>query len=123
MIEALNNYDWEEVFGEGTGGNCGPIIPDTVPPGSAVSITTFGREDVVEIGGMVEGENDGPDWVIWGRLNDGRWFSIRAGCDYTGWNCRAGNSGNVANTRDEIIAFGLSNEERERLNLTGPVGA
>lgn len=116
MLEQLNDYDWAEVFGEGGGGNCTPIIPN-VTPGSNVSGATFCREDVAEISGMVEGENDGPDWVVYGRLTDGRWFVARGGCDYTGWDCQAGNGGDVADSKDNIIRFGLGTEERQRFGI------
>lgn len=116
MLQELNDYNWAEVFGEGSGGNCTAIIPNT-PPGIEVDGKTFSREDVVEISEMVEGEHDGPDWVVYGRLADGRWFVARGGCDYTGWDCRAGNGGDVANTKDEIIRYGLTQEERERFSI------
>ena len=74
--------DWPEVFdyANGTGGS-----PKATPPGSSVSEVPFDCADVCEIIACQDGENDGPDWVMVGRLWDGRFFSIRAGCDYTGW--------------------------------------
>ncbi len=113
MLLALDGYDWAEVFGEGTGGNCTPIRPDA-PPGSDVSLDTFCRDDVRKIYGQVDGENDGDDWIVWGSLKDGRWFVARGGCDYTGWDCRASNSGNVAKTKKQLIRFGMSEDERKR---------
>ena len=116
MITELDTYDWSEVFGEGSGGNCGPIIPD-YPPGETISAETFGREDVVQILGMVEGENDGSSWIIYGRLRDGRYFFAKASCDYTGWDCQAGNQGAVANTREALVTFCMDDEDRERFGL------
>lgn len=117
MDERLNDYDWEEVFGEGTGGNCTAIVPQPSPLSYAGSLETFKRDDVVEIYNMQDGDNDGPDWIIYGRLKDGRFFAARGGCDYTGWGCRASNSGAVAASREDIERFGLSNEERNRFGL------
>ena len=117
MLKELEGYDWEEVFGEGSGGNCTPIHPNKPPFDKTTSTATFSRADVAEIKGQVEGENDGPDWVVWGRLSDGRWFVARGGCDYTGWDCRAGNSGDVAATEEHIITFGLTEDERNRFEL------
>jgi len=117
MNARLNNYDWAEVFGEGTGGNCHPIIPQPCPPSYSGSLATFSREDVAEIFQMEDGENDGPDWIIYGRLADGRFFAARGGCDYTGWDCRAGNSGDVAASKDDIIRYGLTDEERKRFGI------
>ena len=115
--DELGDYNWEEVFGEGTGGNCTPIVPNRQPPTAEISIETFGRADVAEIFKMVDGENDGPEWVVYGRLRDGRFFVARGGCDYTGWDCQASNSGDVANTRSEIERYGLSDDERSRLGI------
>lgn len=117
MIESLDNYDWAEVFGEGTGGNCTPIIPNPQPPTCGISVETFSREDVEEIYGQEDGENDESDWIIYGKLKDGRFFAARGGCDYTGWDCQASNSGDVAATKEDLIQFGLSEEERVRFKL------
>lgn len=120
MLKELDDYDWAEVFGEGSGGNCTPIIPNLFPLDKETSPATFSREDVVLIKGQVEGENDEADWVVWGQLKDGRWFVARGGCDYTGWDCRADNSGNVASSEAAIIRDGMDNGERERFELTLP---
>lgn len=117
MLKELDDYDWAEVFGEGGGGNCTPIIPQPQPPTSNVPTTQFGREDVEKIYKMEDGENDERDWIIYGRLKDGRYFAARGGCDYTGWDCRASNSGDVALTLAEIRRFGLSDDERQRFGV------
>lgn len=117
MLEELNTYDWAEVFGEGDGGNCTPIVPNLLPTDNVTGGGTFSRENVVEIAGMVEGENDGDDWVVYGLLKDGRWFVARGGCDYTGWDCQASNSGDVASSKEDIIRFGLTENERDRFGV------
>ncbi len=43
MLQALNDYDWAEVFGEGSGGNCTPIQPDRAPFDTTTSTATFSR--------------------------------------------------------------------------------
>ena len=116
MLKQLDDYNWAEVFGEGSGGNCTAITPQPAP-GYEGSITTFSREDVKTILGMSEGERDEREWVIYGKLNDGRYFVARGGCDYTGWDCQASNSGDVAATKKDIVRFGLTQEERSRFNL------
>jgi len=118
MKPELDNYDWSEVFGEGTGGNCTPIRPQPQPPSYKESLETFGREDVDEIIAMDDGEHDSKDWIIYGRLKDGRYFSARGGCDYTGWDCRASNCGDVAASREDIERFGLTDDERKRFSIT-----
>lgn len=120
MLKELDNYDWAEVFGEGSGGNCTPITPG-VPIGDTTTVkSTFCREDVTEICGQIDGENDGPDWVIWGRLRDGRWFTARGGCDYTGWDCQATNSGDVASRKEDLIRFCMTLDERKRFGVLLP---
>lgn len=114
---ALNDSDWAEVFGEGGGGNCTPIIPNPQPPTSEISVKTFGRADVAEIFKMEDGENDGPPWIIYGRLHDRRYFAARGSCDYTGWDCQADNSGDVAKTHLAIERYGLSDDERKRFGI------
>lgn len=118
MIPELDDYDWAEVFGEGCGGNCTTIAPLVQPPGADVSNASFGREDVDFIIQKVDGENDGDSWVCYGLLKDGRYFAARGSCDYTGWDCRASNSGDVAATEEHIIRFGLGADERSRFGLT-----
>ncbi len=117
MLKELDNYDFAEVFGEGSGGNCTAIMPSRCPVDDETPLGTFSREDVGLICGIQDGENDERDWIVWGQLKDGRWFIARGGCDYTGWDCQAGNSGNVATTQADIIRFGMSEDERERFGL------
>lgn len=117
MLTELDTYDWAEVFGEGNGGNCTPIRPNIRPGDEETSKETFSREDVELIRGQIEGENDGASWIVYGKLKDGRWFVAAGSCDYTGWDCQAGNHGYAASSEDEIVRFGLDKEERERLNV------
>lgn len=72
----LEDWNWLEVFKYATPGTA---RKDDCPT------YAFDRVDVKRIAGIQDGDNDGPDWVCYGELWDGRWFGIRAGCDYTGW--------------------------------------
>lgn len=76
-MATLSGYDWEEVFKYGQ--------PEVAVPGITTDTSNFDLTNVEEIYASVEGEGDGPDWVAYGKLKDGRYFSIAAGCDYTGW--------------------------------------
>ena len=102
------DYNWEEAF---------DIIKPVPAIFSGVSADPVAIEDVEEIVASVEGENDGPDWVMVGRLKDGRWFAVAAGCDYTGWDCQAGGNSCVAGSLAVIIRLGLTDDERQRLEL------
>ena len=77
LTEFQHSADWWYIFDH--------YMSPSPTLGSTVSTEPFDRSDVVEIVALVEGENDGPDWVGVFRLHDGRFASITAGCDYTGW--------------------------------------
>lgn len=36
------------------------------------------------------GENDGDDWISFGKLTNGSYFLYTGGCDYTGFDCQGG---------------------------------
>lgn len=122
MLEALEGYDWAEVFAAAGGGEgtYNPGQPTAVRFGRKVSVAPFVRADVATILAIAEGEHDGPEWVVAGRLNDGRWFVARGGCDYTGWDCQSDASAEVAATKVDLLTFGLTEGERDRLNLVAP---
>jgi hypothetical protein len=126
MLEALNEYDWAEAFGfageKGTeaerwdgDADIDPCLPDV-----EMDTSPFGREDVEEIAGISEGENDEEDWRIYGRLKDGRWFYLEAWCDYTGWDCRAGGHVKIARTREECERYALTDRARQKFGLPTP---
>jgi uncharacterized protein (TIGR02996 family) len=63
-------YDWKEVFGQGSGGNCSQKA-DACPPDSGVDCTPPNIEDVVEVLAASNGEGDGAEWVGLFRMGDG----------------------------------------------------
>jgi hypothetical protein len=86
----LEGSDWMYAFayaGEPNQGRCdGTLsIKRADPRDRSTSLTPFSRWDVAEVLGLSEGENDGKNWLVYGRLLDGRYFFLSAGCDYTGW--------------------------------------
>jgi len=116
-IEELNNsYDWAQVFADENDGN---VSKDTteVPPGSDVNTSPASRSDVKEIIAAVNGENDGEEWIGVFLLNDGRYLIAQGGCDYTGWDCQAGNSMTVAKNMEDVLQYGLTDEEKIRLGF------
>lgn len=75
----LTGSDWKEVFKYAK-------APEMANPhGQPVNTDPFTREGVLLVKASQEGDREGPDWVCFGKLKDKRWFSFRAGCDYTGW--------------------------------------
>jgi len=85
--------------------------------GTTCSVERFELKDVAEVLGSAEGENDGANWIVIVRLNDGRFAFVTAGCDYTGWGCRDGGHVMVAPSLPELLLLGLGDEERERLGV------
>lgn len=87
MLNEIDDWTWNEVFafaGKDDGSNSGQ--PErALPNDTDTSVEPFGREDVESIIAMDDGENDEQDWLVTGKLKDGRFFFINAGCDYTGW--------------------------------------
>lgn len=83
------DFDWEYVFrfADGTADNYPgePDVRTTELAEKDTDTSPFGSSDVDYMIAMSDGENDEQDWVGAGRLKDGRWFYIEAGCDYTGW--------------------------------------
>lgn len=81
-LKAEDKYsDWDEVFKYSS--------PKPIDTRAVLfddcSNAPFRINDVVRVIASVNGTNDGPDWVMVGQLQDGRYFKIRAGCDFTGW--------------------------------------
>lgn len=74
-------------------------------------------DDVEEVLGSVEGENDGPDWVGVFKLKDGRFMVVRAGCDYTGFGCRDGGSSDFSDDIRHLERYCLTDDERFRLGV------
>lgn len=118
MLERLKEFDWQQAFGyAGEPDTCGtPSVVECIP-GVGIDASPFTCADVDEVYFADDGENDGKDWVIAGRLKDGRFFGLRAYCDYTGWDCCAGGHARIARSYDEMIWFALEPDERERFGL------
>lgn len=83
----LDDYGWREAFGYAGEPDTCAEAPDVKPaaPGMDVATSPFRLRDVAEVIAVREGENDERNWFCVGRLFDGRWFALDAGCDYTGW--------------------------------------
>lgn len=92
-LEMRGDYDWSEAFNFAEG---------------------FDKGDVVEIAHYADGDNDGPAWVMVGRLEDGRYFYLSAWCDYTGWDCVAGGDSATGESLEDVLRF-ATDDERERM--------
>jgi hypothetical protein len=120
MLQQLNNFDWQCAFefaGERTEYQFGVANIRAAHPMSKVPLDPFSREDVEGIAHIAEGENDEKNWILVGLLKDGRWFTLDAGCCYTGWDCSGGGEAALATTYDGAVRFGLSAIARQRLGI------
>lgn len=120
LVIPMDDYDWREAFacaGDPEGGNNSADVRPALPT-SNVSLAHFGRSDVERVLAMREGENDGPNWMCYGQLRDGRYFFLSAGCDYTGWDCQSGGCAFVSDDQSELLQFGMTSDERSQLGLT-----
>lgn len=94
--ERIRDYNWCEAFGY-----------------SPVPI----EEAVAEVVAAADGCHDGDNWVGVFKLKDGRFLYVSAGCDYTGWDCRAGGHGDTRPTLDEVVRELCGDDDRARLGL------
>jgi hypothetical protein len=116
LPELLVDRNWAQVFADENDGNVDKST-QVIPPGANVDPTPPSRTDVAEIIAAVNGENDGDDWVGLFLLKDGRYLIAEGGCDYTGWDCQAGNSLAVAGNINDAIRLGLNPEQQQRLGI------
>lgn len=79
-------------------------------------IPVLSRDDVTDIYAISEGANDEEEWLLFGRAK-GMYFFLNAWCDYTGWDCRSGGGVFVARSKQRIIDFAITPEEKVRLGL------
>ena len=119
--ESVVGYDWRAAFTFAGGTRYGSAdVRRCIGQPADLSVEPFGRRDVALIVGQDEGENDGADWICFGRLWDGRWFALSAGCDYTGWDCQASGFALVAASAEALIRLGLTDGELERFAPNSP---
>jgi uncharacterized protein (TIGR02996 family) len=86
MLPMLEDYDWRQAFG--CAGEPGVELvggPTRAAPTLTTDPSPFTRAHVALVVASRDGERDEKNWVCVGRLWDGRWFVVDAGCDYTGW--------------------------------------
>jgi hypothetical protein len=105
LKQMREDCDWKEAFS----------YAGTIRTATGCPKDPFTIDDVSRILRFENGENDGPSWIMVGRLKDGRYFFLDAGCDYTGWDCQAGGDAQVADTLDNLIRYGMYESARDRL--------
>lgn len=77
----------------------------------------FKLEDIDDILACIAGHNDEDSWYWIVKLKDDRFFLIRAGCDYTGWDCQSHCDCEEGKTAEDCAGLKLSEyEQRKNLN-------
>jgi hypothetical protein len=77
-------------------------------------------DDVERVLAAWTDDTEEPNYAWLFLLKDGRYAAVTAWHDYTGWDCRSSLSVKLCPTRDEAISFGLTQNDRENLNLLLP---
>ena len=85
----------------------------------AMRYAPFSMDDIVDVIAASEGMNEIEDWVAVVKLKEGFGY-VEAGCDYTGWDCRAGGTGGSHDDLDHLVRFMLTSKSRRRLNMALP---
>ncbi len=102
------DYDWRAAFQEAFNGGYRSFHDDDGDIGPIAG--------VLEILACTPGDNDGPNWLAVVFMADGRYAYVSAGCDYTGWDCRAGGAVEFAHDVNRIVSkITLDDEARDRL--------
>lgn len=92
-------------------------------PADPVALTDIARVVRYAVSWHGEGDQTGPefssgtelDLALVAELVDGRWISIVAWNDYTGWGCQDGSDVRVGDTEQQVVEFGLDESSRQRL--------
>lgn len=110
MLTALDDYNWKEAFEYAT--------PERPLPGDGRgAVTSFKREDVVDIIAIREGTRDEESWLLLCQLADGRYGFLSANCDYTGWDCQAGGFAVASFHLERVLKYGMTREEAFQLGI------
>ena len=75
------------------------------------------QDDIVEVIAADEGERDGANWIAILKLKNGLYIFMSAGCDYTGWDCRASGSSTISESLEKLLELGTDSDDKERLGL------
>lgn len=93
MLEDLDDHDWGTIFGDDTwedNGEPRSREENLIEVHEVLDLHSYTRESVEKILYIHHGQKDEEDWELLAEMKDGGVLWISAGCDYTGWDCRAG---------------------------------
>lgn len=116
--EFLEDYDWKSALNEAVGG-CYHYDYESSPDDPYKDLNAPAKEfaqNMKRVIACVKGERDEDDWLALIEMQDGRVAWLRAGCDYTGWDCRASGSVEYNSSIDYFLGpLGLTKRDRERM--------
>lgn len=99
MVDWAEEYsDWKYALNEASGGK-------------------VSSADIAETLFASEGCNDESNWLAIVRMIDGRFAFINAGCDYTGWGCRAWGEVAYDSTLAGLCRLNMDDQQRHRLGV------
>jgi hypothetical protein len=114
-VKEIQEFFQQYGFGDTFDMCCGSL--SKIDESEDVSTKSLNISDIEIVLAYDEGENDGENWIFIFKAYDGRYAFMSAGCDYTGFDCRAFFSGsNISYSLSNLINFGLDDNERSRLN-------
>lgn len=121
LQDFLADYDWRAAVNEALGNGYYYNYEDdekepfkNFAPGAAREFA----ENIEHVIACAEGEHDGPEWLALLQMKDGRVAWLRAGCDYTGWDCQAGGSVEYGTLEHFLSPMGMTPGDRERMALS-----
>lgn len=116
MLEELNSENWKQAFGFAGESDtiCSKCNFDSAIPNTDYNFESFSREDVYELYGIDEFEND---LICYGLLKDGRYFYLNSYCDCDGWSHTSTGVVMIGETKEEIEIFCLTESAKTRMNL------
>lgn len=103
-----NDSDWEEAFVYAQN-----PYPSEVDKGIPLEPCLIG--DIVQVIAAETGEIDRDRWVGVFKLKDGRYMTLSAWCDFTGWDDQAGGEACVGYDLHTTVKAGLDTSARKRL--------
>lgn len=81
LAEMKQSFNWEEAVKCANRDSRGRVHAG----GEVTDGRTFSLDDVAEVIGSLEGENDVSSWIAVFCMGVGDFAYLEAGCDYTGW--------------------------------------
>lgn len=122
VAELLEDYDWQSAVAIALNGNheyfVGKWDEDKSPRDDVKAFV----DNLAEVVYCSEGDNDGPNWIVLFSLKvptekGQTHVFVDSGCDYTGWNCRAGGAYEYTTLEHFLGPLGSTPEHKQRLGI------